>query len=513
MSTKWGVGDLDLAALDWFASSLAILLTQGDVIALSGELGAGKTTFARSLVTHIAGAELDIPSPTFALVQQYDTPRVPLTHIDCYRLNTAEEADELGLDDAISNGIVLIEWPGRIADYLPADHLELIFEDTETDNHRRVTAIGHGGWARRLDRFQAMVSFLTQAGWADAQLSWLQGDASSRSYARLKIGDQRGVLMNAPKMPDGPVIHDGRPYSAIARLAEDVHAFVAVANALRDAGLSAPEILAHDMSHGFLVIEDLGDRVFGAEISAGGDEALLYTEAVEALITLRLTPVPEGLPLSGGNLHILPPYDRAALEIEIELLLDWFWPLAHGAQDARGSQTQRDEFHQAWEPLFEFLETEPEGWVLRDFHSPNLIWLPKREGVRRVGIIDFQDAVRGPGAYDLVSLCQDARRDVTAALEADLLSHYCERVTQQDSAFDQEQFRTAYAILGAQRNTKILGIFARLSVRDGKSGYLAHIPRVSAYLERNLAHPALRDLRSWFDACLPGKMRSHLSPS
>lgn len=510
MSVKWLAGDLDLAALDRFASSLAILLTQGDVIALSGELGAGKTTFARALVTHIAEVQMDIPSPTFALVQHYDMLRVPLTHIDCYRLAVPQEAEELGLDDAVSNGIVLIEWPQRIADYITADHLELVFEDTDSDDCRRVTAIGHGRWAERLDRFKAVMFFLEKAGWGNAQLSWLQGDASTRSYARLKEDARAAVLMNAPKSPDGPVIRDGKPYSAIAHLAEDARAFVAMANALRNAGLSAPEIFSYDLEHGFLIIEDLGNRVYGAEISAGGDEALLYTAAVDALISLCDILVPESLPLPNGNTHIVPAYDRAALEIETELLLDWFWPMAHGAPV---SQTQRHEFHQAWKPLFRLLEEEPEEWVLRDYHSPNLIWLPEREDVRRVGIIDFQDAMRGPGAYDLVSLCQDARRDVTVALEADLLDHYCERAAHKNPAFNRDRFRTAYATLGAQRNTKILGIFARLSVRDKKSAYLAHIPRVSAYLERNLAHPALHGLRNWFNAYLPEKMRSHLPAS
>ena len=146
--------------------------------------------------------------------------------------------------------------------------------------------------------------------------------------------------------------------------------------------------------------------------------------------------------------------------------------------------------------------------MLRDYHSPNLLWLPEREGLARVGVIDFQDALKGHAAYDLVSLSQDARRDIPGDLEGRLYAHYCEARAQRDSAFEQDAFGAAYAALGAQRNSKILGIFARLAKRDGKHDYLAHIPRVSAYMERNLAHPALKSLRAWFDAHLPEVMRT-----
>jgi len=206
----------------------------------------------------------------------------------------------------------------------------------------------------------------------------------------------------------------------------------------------------------------------------------------------------------------VPPFDLPALEIEIELLLDWFWP---AACNEPAPQAARDEFARIWRPLFQRLQEEISGWVLRDYHSPNLIWLPEREGVARVGIIDFQDAMRGSHAYDLVSLTQDARRDVPADLEEHLLDFYCAEVGKADASFQPDLFRTAYAILGAQRNTKILGIFARLAARDGKAGYLRHIPRVSAYLERNLEHPELAELRDWYDRHLPASTRLQVATS
>ncbi|GAB4227118.1 MAG: bifunctional tRNA (adenosine(37)-N6)-threonylcarbamoyltransferase complex ATPase subunit type 1 TsaE/phosphotransferase [Methyloligellaceae bacterium] len=508
MSLRWTIGDLDLAGLDRFASLLALLLEAGDTIALTGDLGTGKTTFARLLVGHIAGGPQEITSPTFTLAQRYDAGRLTITHVDCYRLRDAGEAEELGLEDALAEGIVLIEWPERIAAQLPPDRLEIILEDSEDEARRRVSAAGHGGWAQRLERLKALLALLDEVGWSDATVSWMQGDASARSYARLEQDDRSAVLMNAPRRADGPALQDGRSYSAIAHLAEDVRAFVAVDMALREAGLSAPQILAHDLEQGFLLLEDLGPGAFDAAIAAGADEEELYRAAVDVLVALSKHPLPARLPLPGGGFHDVPSYDREALAIETDLLCTWYWRALNG-EAAPGPVAA--EFEAAWQPLFERLQAEATGWVLRDYHSPNLIWLPEREGVRRVGLIDFQDLVRGPAAYDLVSLAQDARRDISAALEGGLFAHYCERIKQQDPDFDAEAFRTSYAILGAQRATKILGIFARLALRDRKPGYLAHVPRVSAYLERNLAHPALAQVRRWYARHLPAEQRIRLA--
>jgi aminoglycoside/choline kinase family phosphotransferase len=169
----------------------------------------------------------------------------------------------------------------------------------------------------------------------------------------------------------------------------------------------------------------------------------------------------------------------------------------------------RAEFLSQWGVVFDRLATLPSGWVLRDYHSPNLLWLREREGIARVGVIDFQDAMRGPPAYDLVSLLQDARVDVAPELEAAVFDHYCAAVTARQTGFDRDAIAFAYAALGAQRNTKILGIFARLAKRDGKPGYLRHVPRLWRYLERDLAHPDLAGLKRWYDRCFPAEARGH----
>lgn len=505
MSKSLTIDDIDLERLSETAGALALVLRPGDLITLSGALGAGKTAFAKALIAHIGeNAELEVPSPTFALAQSYETDRMTVTHFDCYRLEQIEEAEELGLDEALSVGTVLIEWPERIDGLLATDRLDIRIDDGRTEDLRHMELVGQGEWSDRLERFAALQVFLANAGWAKAGAKLLQGDASPRRYVRLVRDDQSALLMDAPRQPDGPPILDGLPYSAIAHLAEDIRAFVGVGQALVDRGLSAPKILAHDLEHGFLILEDLGNEVYQSSIPAGADQPMLTRAAVDVLIALREAPPPDALPLPDGSAHRLPDFDRRAFAIETSLLLDWFWPALHGEAAPAGLAKN---FDRIWDPLFATLQDEDHGWLLRDFHSPNLLWLQERRGLGRVGVIDFQDALRGPLAYDLVSLLQDARIDVPAALEEELLAYYCAECATRDPRFDSTKFKTAYAILGAQRNTKILGIFARLAARDGKTGYLGHVPRVSAYLERNLAHPALAELKAWYETHLPAESR------
>jgi aminoglycoside/choline kinase family phosphotransferase len=352
----------------------------------------------------------------------------------------------------------------------------------------------------RLERLKALSSFIATTPYADAAAEYLQGDASTRSYARLVLPHRAAILMNAPRQPDGPPIRDGKPYSALVHLAEDVTPFVAVGHELRRRGLVAPAIYAFDLDQGFLLIEDLGDRVFGAELARGTKMADLYAPAVDVLLAIASEPTTPLLPIEGHAPYRLPTYDADALLTEALLLTDWFWPALHGRPTP---EAVRDAYVAAWRPLLEQAAVSDNTLILRDYHSPNLMWLPERQGLQQVGILDFQDALLGPAAYDLVSLLQDARLDVPEALEARLFARYCAARSASDPHFSSDQFGVLYATLGAQRNSKILGIFARLAKRDGKRGYLAHIPRVARYLERNLAHPALAPLRGWYANELP----------
>ena len=315
---------------------------------------------------------------------------------------------------------------------------------------------------------------------------------------------EHAILMDMPARPDGPPVRNGKPYSAIAHLAEDIRAVIAVNGVLVERGYSAPRAEAYDLQSGFAVMEDLGRKVYGRMMLAGDDMRAPMSAAVAELADMARQDWPEKLPLDDGR-YVVPTYDVEAQIIEADLLPSWFWPYVTGSEI---TDAARAAFEALWRDVLPLTQTEWPVWTLRDYHSPNLLWLPERQGLKRVGLIDTQDCLLGHPAYDLASLLQDARVDVDFAFADDLYTEYC-RLRADDPRFDRENFEAAYCILGAQRATKILGIFARLSKRDGKHGYLRHIPRVSRYLERNLAHPKLSALKAWFDRHLPASQREH----
>jgi hypothetical protein len=293
-------------------------------------------------------------------------------------------------------------------------------------------------------------------------------------------------------------VRGGLSYSAIAHLAEDVKPFIAMARGLRERGFSAPQVHAADLTEGLLLLEDLGsESVVSGDPPAPVEER--YAGAVDLLVELHRQPVAAVLPVTPGVDYRLPPYDIDAFLIEAELLLDWYLP----HRGASLSSAARAEFTALWRDALSTAYDAPPTWVLRDYHSPNLLWLPEREGIARVGVLDFQDALMGPAPYDLVSLLQDARVDVPDPMEIALLGRYVKARLDADPAFATTAFVELYVKLGAQRATKILGIFARLDRRDGKPQYLRHIPRIWRYLRRSLIHPAMSDLKNWYDGHVP----------
>lgn len=301
-------------------------------------------------------------------------------------------------------------------------------------------------------------AFLARHGFGGATRTPLAGDASARRYERLSGGPAPAVLMHSP------------PQIGVER-------FIHVAEWLHGCALSAPKVIAADASIGRLLLEDLGDDLFSRVLARGGDETLLYGAAVDLLLDLQCRPPPPDL----------PAYDDAKLLAEALLLTEWYAPDA----DA-------ERYRALWQDLLPHVRVGAPCLVYVDYHADNLVWLPGRPGHRRVGLLDFQDARLGPPAYDLVSLLEDARRDVAPVLADAMIRHYL--AARPD--LEPEAFRTAYAVLGAQRNAKILGLFTRLAKRDGKSAYLALSPRVRAHLEHDLAHPALAPLRAWVAANL-----------
>jgi aminoglycoside/choline kinase family phosphotransferase len=323
-----------------------------------------------------------------------------------------------------------------------------------------------------------MAAFLDECGWGGARLAPLAGDASFRRYYRLGSNGRRAVLMDAPPPQ------------------EDVVPYIAVSQLLRRLGFSAPEVYAEDRAGGFLLIEDFGDHTYTRLLDRGADEPSLYTLAVDTLVELQRAVVAYGSP-------DLPPYDAERLLAEAALLIDWYAPAARGEPL---SDAQRDEYLDLWRTLLPQVALSGDTLVLRDYHVDNLMRLPDRSGVRGCGLLDFQDAVRGPPSYDLVSLLEDARRDVPD----DLRRQMTERYLAAFPALDQAAFLRSAAILAAQRNCKILGIFTRLWKRDCKPRYLVHLPRIWRLLEQEVAHPALDPIARWLDHHLPRSAR-HLS--
>jgi tRNA threonylcarbamoyl adenosine modification protein YjeE len=491
----------DEEAMHRFMRDIALALQPGDLVTLSGDLGAGKTTFARALIRHLAGDEtIEVPSPTFTLIQTYELENFTVVHADLYRVAGPSELAELGFEELAEDALVLLEWPDRAGGFLLADRLDIAFtmspQGGETFRNVRVT--GYGTFAARAERMAEIRSFLDESGFGEANRLRLQGDASTRSYERLVLNNQGYILMNSPRRPDGPPVLDGKPYSAIAHLAEDVSAFIAMSRGLRAVGLSPPSIYFADNEKGLLIIEDLGE-----ETVVEGDPPVpireRYEAAVDLLAALHQMPLPPTLPVSPRVEYRIPPYDADAFLIETQLLLDWYLP----RMKATLAPADRAAFLALWREALQPVLESPPTWVLRDFHSPNLLWLPQREGIARVGLLDFQDAVLGPAAYDLASLLQDARVDTPEGLEITLLGRYARMRREADPDFDTAGFITIYATVAAQRATKILGIFARLDMRDGKPQYLRHMPRIWGYLQRSLAHPSLAPLRAWYATHIP----------
>ncbi len=318
-------------------------------------------------------------------------------------------------------------------------------------------------------------AFLTGQGWDPADCTLLADDASFRRYFRLTNGWRRAVLMDAP--PEK----------------EQTAPFVSIAEKLEKLKLSAPEVLAWDRDGGFVLLEDLGDDTFTAILRQGGNEPTLYAQALEALVALHRRWSPE----MGGD---VPRYSDDRFLEEALLLTDWYLPAVTGAPVADAA---RAAFQDAWRAVLPQARAVPETLVLRDYHVDNLIWLPDRDGPRCVGLLDFQDAVTGPVTYDLASLFEDARRDVDQDMAGKLLARYLGLFPELDEA----SFRASYAIMAAQRATKIIGIFTRLDRRDGKARYLTHIPRLWHWLEKDLRHDTLTAVRQWFAEHAPAALR------
>ena len=344
-----------------------------------------------------------------------------------------------------------------------------------------------------------MSRLLAETGFDDAQRVPLAMDASTRRYERLVGPERCAVLMDAPPSLESPPCppaaspDDRRKmgWNAAARLAASrVEAFAAVAQHLTSAGLGAPWIYGLDVEAGYAVVEDLGDNLFARVIAEGVDEVPLYIAAAEVLAAVHKAPLPERLEGPKGCSWPLLDYDALALEVNADLFVEWL---------PRAADIRMDDAMLArWEKLRDGLIVKalgfPRAFTIRDFHAENLIWLPHREGLARVGLLDFQDAVRGWRTWDFAMLLQDARRDVSPAARDAAIRAYLDA-----TGVSEEDFQRELAVLGAINAMRILGVFSRLAARDGKTRYLSFMPREWGHLAANLAHPALAEARAFVE--------------
>jgi len=347
-------------------------------------------------------------------------------------------------------------------------------------------------------------AFLKAAKWDAAMRDAVPGDASSRRYERLTLGDKKAVLMDAPKgaetpsEPEGASMEDRRAlgYNALARIAgNNPEAFAGIGHELTKRGFSAPQTLAADLERGFMLLEDLGENLYARVIEKDpSSERKLYEAAVDTLAAIYRSTFPPVAEFSGKTWRIRD-YDGAALLAEADLFLDWY--AKDFGRDIKG--LIREEWNDIWAELFQTLTAHASGLALRDFHAENIFWLPERQATERVGLIDFQDGLFAHPAYDLVSLIEDARRDVSPELATPLMKRFCKKAGLKYGS----KFKTTYSVMGAQRNAKILGIFVRLAERDGKPHYRQLIPRVSAHFQKNLDDPKCARLKEWISVHVP----------
>ncbi|MGE0153104.1 MAG: aminoglycoside phosphotransferase family protein [Reyranellaceae bacterium] len=326
------------------------------------------------------------------------------------------------------------------------------------------------------ERAQLRQDFLARQGLHDARIAPLAGDASFRRYFRLAAPSGSLVLMDAP-----PPQEDVRPFARLARHLDGL-------------GFSVPRVLGEDAEHGFLLLEDFGDLTYSRALQEGADERELYALAVDVLLALH------EIPASRALLPGLPRYETEEMADKAGLLMEWYPRLATGTP---ADAALCEEYRALWRQVLPALDAGPRTLVLRDYHVDNLMLLPDRAGIRRCGLLDFQDAARGATAYDLASLIEDARRDIDPVLYRTMLDRYLNSL----APADRLEFLAALAICAAQRHSRVIGVFARLKLRDDKGHYLQHLPRLWRLFERALRHEALAPLRRFVDRHIPTAQR------
>lgn len=477
----------DIKDTKLFTENLCKIIESNDVILLNGKIGSGKTTLARHIINQILQIDIsEITSPTFNLYQVYENNNQKINHYDFYRIENDIDLQEIDLEDSLGEGITIIEWADKYQNYLPDSYLEI--EILEIDCFRTYKLRGCGSFKNRINKHNSLVSFLSKFKKPIIKVEKIQGDASKRIYKRIQTKEESLILM---------IYDEKEKKENPSKLSEQIHDYVSICQYLSDINIRVPKIYAVDYKNQFLIQEDFGDLKY-SEIFLKEDFRKLYEPAIDTLINIAKNECPKNIKTDQA-IYKFEDYDKNIYLSEVNIFIDWYWPYVKGSVCIDDIKL---EFLEIWKNLLDKI-SDDKSLVLRDFHSPNLIFQPHGNGIGKCGVIDFQDALIGHPLYDLVSLAQDARVSIKLDQEFFLIEYYMKNLNFKNYQFNNHEFMNQYNILGAQRALKILGVFARLSMAYQKHEYLIHIPRILDYINRNIRNESLTSLSSWLTKNFP----------
>ncbi len=466
-------------ATEQLAKDIAPFLLAGDVIALTGYLGAGKSHFARALIIALGCKQKHLPSPTFNLLQVYDDTRMPVAHADFYRLQSPEEADDLALEGFLEHGLTIIEWPENAEHIIPSNALWINIVDE--GEGRKFVLKADSSWEKKFGLFapelrrksseKNRLAYLAEhTGRNSHVLTPVSADASFRSYWRFSGEDKQTILMDAP-----PPI-------------EDIACFAEIDKYLEGIGIHAPHIHQLDTKKGYALIEDMGNTTFYTAIKEGADTLTLYQKAVDVLAHVARSP----------RAHV-PVYDINMYKDEASVFSDWYMPTANGHAT---HTAERRQYREIMASFYDIIKAVPTTTMFKDYHCQNLMLLSPVKDVKShadivqniadVGVLDFQDARVGPATYDLASLLYDVRFDVPSDIHDILIKRFVDSL---DGAVTMQAFMDSYRLFAIQNLLRIAGVFTRLAYRDGKTNYLDYMPRLWGHLDKLLAQtPQAKEL-------------------
>lgn len=490
----------NVAATEALAATLAKYAVTGDLIRLEGDLGAGKSTFARAFIKALGSAADHMPSPTYTLMQVYDDARVPVAHLDCYRLSDASELDMLDINEYRTHGIILAEWPEKGGDYLRANQADALpyhiqsldnpgvltvhFEINADDSRTAVMSTLGDSWSRRFGLFDDRCrrvpneadrkAFVDSCNLGDYEITPLKQDWSFRTYWRVTAGEKTYVLMDAPP-PQEEVVR----YSHIAEWFQSI-------------GLRTAQIYNRDVVKGYLLLEDLGNNCLIDELDKTEKVEPWYKKALDVQLHLAQSP--------RANIRSYTPQDYWA---EVNRVTDWYFPYQRGHAT---SLAERKAFYNVWQPLIAHLQSLPTSTLIWDYHAANMMTLTNmpEEGFNCMGLLDYQDARIGPLCFDLSILLRDIRRDRDDDLEEKMLTYYLENYT---GEVDEAAFRTAFNIASLHHTLRIMGGLSRIAMREGRAEPIKQfMPRCEEILSQCFTEPKTFPLRDYLQAQLGDKL-------